>query len=282
MMAELRSVAAVSSAAPVIPAVAAAPPVLRSSSLACVAMSVALLAPASRVHAAAEEIQVYMDDLSAPGRFGLDVHNNYVASGAATPDYPGAQPPLHVYRLTPEFYYGLSDTLELGGYLLGTHTAAGDTNYDGAKLRLKYVAPHDASAGPFWGANLEVGRTDLRVSPAPWNAELKGIFGYRGGAWTFAVNPNIDWSLSAHGGPATAELDFKIACEIRPKLQVGIENYDELGPLSGFTALRSNSHVTYLALDRDFGSFDLNAGVGRGWTAVADRWVFKFIAGFHF
>src|SRR6185369_7607057 len=74
--------------------------------------------PSHPVAAAPEEIQVYIDDLSKPGGTGMDVHNNYVVSGSGTPDYPGALPPRHVYRLTPEFYYGLTDSLELGLYLL--------------------------------------------------------------------------------------------------------------------------------------------------------------------
>ena len=68
--------------------------------------------------AAPEEIQVYLDDLRAPGQLGVDVHNNFVVSGRSTPDYPGEQAPAKVYRLTPEFAYGLSKTTELGLYLL--------------------------------------------------------------------------------------------------------------------------------------------------------------------
>ena len=148
-----------------------------------------------------------MDDLSKPGRFGADVHNSFVMSGSRTPDYPGAQPPNHVYRLTPEFYYGISDTIEMGLYLLTTTSPDNPTNYDGVKLRLKYIAPHDETQGSFWGANLEIGKTSLRVSQAPWNAQVKGIYGYRSGRWTFAVNPNFDWSLS---GPVNSPVSLDI------------------------------------------------------------------------
>lgn len=242
----------------------------------------AAVAPVLVAVAAPEEIQVYLDDLIAPGRFGLDMHANYVFAGDNIPSYPGEQPSDHVFRLTPEFYYGLTDRLELGAYLLGTHTASGETHDDGEKLRIKYIAPHDAAAGPFWGANAEVGRTDRRLTESPWNAELKGIWGYRMGDWTFAINPNIDWSLAAHGGPATGEVDLKIAYQLRPRVQFGIETYDELGPVAGPLSLRKNSQVSYVAFDRDFGAFDLNAGLGHGWTSASDRWVFKLIIGTHF
>src|SRR5690242_4326440 len=103
--------------------------------------------------AAPEEIQVYLDDLVGTGNFGTDVHNNYVVSGDRTPPYPGGEAPEHVYRLTPEFYYGLSDTLELGLYVLTTRQPGRDPTFDGPKLRVKFIAPHDGERGAFWGAN---------------------------------------------------------------------------------------------------------------------------------
>jgi len=147
-----------------------AAPLLKAALLSLLAASSVVALPCV---AAPEEIQVYMDDMSAPGQFGLDVHNNYVISGTTTPSYPGELPTEHVYRLTPEFYYGLTKTLELGFYVLTTDGAGDSVHTDGAKVRLKYVAPHDAETGFYWGLNLEIGRTDLRVSELPWNAELR-------------------------------------------------------------------------------------------------------------
>ena len=220
--------------------------------------------------------------MSTPGHFGVDVHNNYVFSGSDVPTYAGEQPPDHVYRLTPEFYYGLSKTFELGLYVLSTHTASGDSNLDGAKARIKFIAPHDPSAGLFWGANLEVGDTSRRVSETPWNGELKGILGYRVDRWLFAINPNLDWSFSAHGGPMTVDVDFKFAYSVGPKTQIGMESYNDLGPLSGLQPLNQNSKTLYLAIDQDLGKFDLNAGLGRGLTSDSDRWILKLIVGAHF
>ncbi|WP_454908544.1 hypothetical protein [Variovorax gossypii] len=250
------------------------------------AIGILLLAGAASVAppamAAPEEIQVYLDDMSAPGQFGVDVHNNYVFSGASTPGYAGEQPPRHVYRLTPEFYYGVSDTLELGLYVLSSRAPNADPKVDGAKVRIKYIAPHDKTQGMFWGANLEIGKTSLRVSPTAWNAELKGILGYRTGPWTLALNPNIDWSLSRHGGPVTLDVDAKIAYALNDKTQIGVETYNELGPLSHLDPLRKNSKTLFVALDHEFDRFDVNVGIGKGLTSEADRWLLKFIVGTHF
>lgn len=240
------------------------------------------LMAAAPCQAASEEIQVYMDDMSAPGQFGLDVHNNYVVSGADTPSYAGEAAPRHMYRLTPEFYYGISQTVELGLYLLTTLDAQNNVHLDGSKVRIKYVAPHDPAQGFFWGMNLEVGRSSLRVAEMPWNAELKGILGYRSGPWTLALNPNLDSSLSGGGGPVVVSLDGKVAYSITEKTQVGFETYNEFGPLRQLQSLNKNSKTLYAVIDQEVGTLDVNGGLGHGLTSDADRWVIKVIVGTHF
>ena len=233
--------------------------------------------------AAPEEIQVYMDDVTRPGYFGTDIHNNYVMSGSSTPDYPGAQPPNHVYRLTPEFYYGLADTIELGLYLLTTTAAGNSPNYDGEKLRVKYIAPHGESQGSFSGVNFEIGKTSQRVSQVPWNAELKGIYGYRAGPWTFAVNPNFDWTMSGWAsGSVSLNIDSKVAYQTGSDYQVGFETYNALGPLRDLGHLSQLSQTLFAVIDTKLGNFDLNAGIGHGLTDASDRWLAKLIVGIHY
>jgi hypothetical protein len=243
----------------------------------------ALVLHALSCAAASEEIQVYLDDLSEPGQFGVDVHNSLVLKGDRSPAYAGATPPHHQYRLTPEFYYGLTPTLELGLYLLTARAAAGEAHFDGAKLRLKYIAAHDEKAGGFWGLNLEIGKTVRRASETPWNGQLKAILAWRGGPWTVAANPNLDWSLSKGGGPVAASLDIKVARQIAERTQLGAELYSDLGPAKAAQAWKRNAKTLYLVLDQELGhEIDLNLGIGRGLTPDADRWTLKFILGTHF
>lgn len=248
----------------------------------CVAALAVSASWAGTACAAPEEIQVYLDDTSAQGKFGVDVHNNFVFQGARVPGYVGEQPPAHTYRLTPEFYYGLTDTLEAGLYVLTTRPSGGDAHVDGVKARIKYIAPHDKEQGVFVGANLEVGRSSLRVSPTPWNAELKGILGYRTGPWMVAINPNVDWSLSPRGGPVSFGVDAKLAYAINAKSQIGLESYNELGPIAHPDGLGANGKYVFAVLDQAFERFDLNIGLGKGVTQDADRWLLKFIVGTHF
>ncbi len=217
--------------------------------------------------------------MTAPGHFGLDVHNNFVFSGG---NAVGDQTAGHRYRLTPEFYYGLAPTIELGIYLLTSKPADGDARANGAKVRIKYIAQHDATSGFFWGANLEIGDTDRRVSVTPWNVELKTILGVRRGAWIFALNPNLDWSLSAHGGPATLNVDFKVARSVGPRTQLGVESYNDVGPLGDLPPPGAGSKILYAALDQDLGKIDLNVGLGRGLNRESEGWTLKFIVGSRF
>lgn len=252
------------------------------STLSALVILIGFVLAVEPVHAAPEEIQVYLDDITAPGGFGMDLHNNFVISGSDTPEYPGALPPEHLYRLTPEFYYGVSETFELGLYVLSSVTPGFDARYDGAKLRLKYIAAHDSTAGPFWGANLEIGRTDRSVSERPWNAELKGIYGYRTDPWLIAINANFDAALSAGGDPVALEITTKIARRTGVSSQVGIESYNDLGPLRDLARIDRNSQTLYAVVDTQLGDIELNAGIGRGLTTMADRWVLKFIVGMQF
>jgi hypothetical protein len=247
--------------------------------LAAVLAILCALAAPPPAYAAPEEIEVYQDDLKEPGKWGVDLHNSYVFSGRRTPDYPGEQPPGRVYRLTPEFTYGLTPQLELGLYVLTSRNAQGDFHADGSKVRIRYIAPHDAQAGFFWGGNVEVGSTSRRVSETRWTAELKGIFGYRQGLWTFALNPNLDWGLSRGGGPVAADVDFKVSYDLGNKTAIGIESYNEIGPLKHLSLSSDNGRILYAVVDKDLGKVDLNAGIGRGLTGASDRWVLKFIVG---
>ena len=88
-------------------------------------LAMLLLALCTSAQAAPDEIQVYTDDINAPGEFGLELHTNYVAQGASTPAWPEQKPVRHMWRFTPEFSYGLSPSWELGFYLPMIRDAAG-------------------------------------------------------------------------------------------------------------------------------------------------------------
>jgi hypothetical protein len=70
---------------------------------------VAALFCSSHAYAALpDEIQVYTDDVNAPGERGIELHVNATPSGRSAPGYPGEVPPHHGLRITPEISWGLA------------------------------------------------------------------------------------------------------------------------------------------------------------------------------
>ncbi|MBO0749074.1 MAG: hypothetical protein J2O44_01400 [Porphyrobacter sp.] len=229
--------------------------------------------------AADEEIQVYMDELNTAGQVGLDVHVNDVLAGDGTPDYPGAESSLHRWRVTPEWSLGLGDGFELGAYLpLATIDRAGVLRAEGAKARLKWLAPH-GDKGFYWGANLEIGRVAHRVDPNPWNGELKLIAGWRNERWTLAANANVDFVVSGREpSPASLQLATKLGYKVAPDVTLGVESYNGVGD---FHALGFNhqEHATFATADFALGKWDFNAGIGKGYGTSADSTIVKFVIG---
>ncbi len=227
-----------------------------------------------------EEVQVYMDELSKPGEIGLDVHVNYVARGDAAVDYLGAESASHRLRVTPEFSLGVGHGFELGAYLpLATVASDGVLRAQGAKLRLKWLAPHKEE-GLYYGANLEIGRVSSRLDQNPWNGELKTIIGWRKGNVVLAANGNFDFTISGpQPGPATFDLDVKAGYKLSKDLMFGIETYHGFGPLRALGHVSQEDQTTYLTIDTHIGKWDINAGFGKGYGGNRDDLLFKLVLG---
>lgn len=225
--------------------------------------------------AAPDEIQVYTDDLNAPGEAELEVHTNFVTKGRKTPDYPGERAPYQVLRVTPEFSFGLTENWDMGVYLPLAYSAQGSYTVDGGKLRLKYLRNSETL---FYGVNLEVGYSPRRVAENYWNGELRTIFGIKRGDWLLAVNPVFGWDMSG-GAEATPDFDlaFKVMRETGGGLGFGVEHYAELGKADHLHAGRESGQSTYAVMEYEGKGWELNLGVGHGWSDVADKTVVKAI-----
>jgi hypothetical protein len=232
-----------------------------------------------------DEVQVYTDDINAPGQFGLEMHLNTTPKGRSTPDYPGEVVPHHGWRLTPEFSYGIAPQWEAGLYLPASRDANGDTELAGAKVRLKWlpVKPAEGEAGWFFGANGELSRLKERFSQSRTSAELRIMTGWRNADWLVAANPVFGWSLSDGLRSSTADLSLgtKIARTVAPGWSLGIEYYAEAGTTSRPT-LRDQAQTLYGAIDAEVAGWSINLGVGRGLTRSADKLTVKTIFGIPF
>lgn len=254
---------------------------MRVERIALIAASAAALFAATPAMAGPEEIQVYMDELDAPGELGLDVHTNYVPSGDQIADYSGEQQSVHRLRITPEFSYGLTHNLEFGAYLpLATLDNRGYFGIDGIKSRLKYILPRAERQKWFVGANFEIGRVDHKLDINPYNAEFKAIAGIRAGKWTAVANVNFDFTVSGPApSPASLELATKFNYAVSEKFALGVENYSGVGEFRALGHLGASDQASYATIDTRLGRWDLNLGIGRGYGANPDKWIVKAVIG---
>ncbi|HEY3798838.1 MAG TPA: hypothetical protein VGL58_10835 [Caulobacteraceae bacterium] len=232
--------------------------------------------------AADEEIQVYIDDMQPKGGYGLDVHVNDVPDGrGADVDYPGQSASQGRLRVTPEWAYGLTPNIELGAYLpLTTLDDHWHGELGGVKGRIKFIGSKPGADGLFWGANFELGVVRRDIDINPWNAELKGIAGYRKGPWTVAMNLNADWAVAGPDkGPVSLQLATMVTRKLGPDIDVGFESYNGLGDVDHFGRLEENDQEFFAIVDKSFGKWDLNLGVGTGYGRPEDNLIVKAIIG---
>ena len=230
------------------------------------------------VLAAPDEIQVYTEELNAPGEFGLEQHLNYTIKGQQTPDYPGQMTSHHVTQITPEFSYGLTQNLEAGLYLPLAINPAGDTFLNGLRLRLKYIAPRQLNEATFYGLNVEVGRDSSRISDSISGMELRPIIGYRDVRWLLSFNPILNVGLAANvSHQPQFEPALKLTHSVGAAARAGLEYYGEYGPLSHLLPRSQRAHTVYAVTDVEMHGFGINFGLGRGFVNAGDTWVMKAI-----
>jgi len=228
------------------------------------------------------EIQVYDGTANSPGVPGIELHVNHVFDGVRTA-VPPELPLHHQSHFTLEPSIGVLPFLELGAYLQTALNADGSFDYAGTKLRAKLVTP------PGWHEHLRLGlNTELSLLPeryerARWGGELRPIAAWENERWLFAVNPIIGVPLGppdVHEGPS-----FEPAAMAKVKVEgvaaFGVEYYASFGAIASPSPLSEQQHYLYEVVDLlAVKHFELNAGVGEGFTSGSNGFVAKMILGY--
>ena len=223
-----------------------------------------------------DEIQVYTDDINAPGERGIELHVNATPSGRSRPDYAGEVTPYHGLRITPELSWGLVPDVDWGLYLPFVRSGDGTEYFAGPRFRLKWM-PLRSKPGYFAGVNVELSFVERRFEEARRTAEIRPIVGYRNDDWLVSFNPIVGTDLAGpQKGVLTFAPAFKIARSAGGGYALGAEYYAELGRLSHFAPGSEQSHILYFVLDTQ----TVNFGVGRGLNGASDRWTVKAIFSF--
>jgi hypothetical protein len=245
----------------------------------------ACLLPPAGALAIQDEIQVYTDDLDLKGESGVEIHVNTTPSGRSTPGYPGDVPPYHGIRFTPEFAWGLGHGFDWGLYLPSTTDADWNYYFGGAKLRVKWmpVRAEEGGTGWYFGINNEISNLNKAFSDSRWNDEVRVMGGYRGAGWLVGLNPIFEWGLSpGFRGSPDFTLAFKAVHDVLPGFALGVEYYQDMGPLSNPLAHDEQARTLYAVADIERKGWSLNFGIGRGLTPATDDWTVKAIVGVSF
>ncbi|MFZ9834772.1 MAG: hypothetical protein ACO3D2_01900 [Holophagaceae bacterium] len=227
-----------------------------------------------------DEIQVYGNDMTRRGQWSVELHVNTTPSGQKSPDFTGAVVTDHGWRVTPEINYGLGNHFDIGLYLPMVKTSDNQFLFGGPKVRLKWL-PLQAdkqSQSLFFGMNLELANVNKSFSQTPWSSELRFIVGWEKDRWLLALNPTLERELGPHAlnSETLFNTGWKVAYRIRPKISLGLERYEDLGPWDRWTTAPLRSTSTYFIVDIE-GDTELNLGIGYGAGPQNDRWTVKMI-----
>lgn len=231
---------------------------------------------------AADEIQVYNAEINRPRQFSLQLHGNYIASGIEAPDFPGGLVPDASFNGTPEFAYGLFDWWEVGAYLPYAVEPGPSFFSGGAKLRALFVSPNAAKRRFFYGLNFELAWQTEKFSEGRWGTELRPIVGWRWSRVEFILNPIVEVPLSGPERDAIFAPAVRLAWLATPAWAFGFEHYAELGPLKDFLTVEEQAQELFAVADHTRQAFDVNFGVGHGFTPASNPWTVKFILSWSF
>lgn len=241
-----------------------------------------MVSPVSQA-ALQDEVQVYDDSINDVGEFGVELHINTTPSGSGTPNYPGEVVSLHGLRLTPEFSWGLTRTVELGLYVPTVMDAQNNYQFAGLKGRVKWLPlqPDATLGGWFAGLNFELAHVKPEYDQARYSTETKMIGGYRGMHSLVSVNFNVGTEIEGPNAGQRPELSLSVKAtrELRnhPSLSPGVELYTDLGRVGQLLADRDQERRLFLTLDLERKPWEFSFGIGRGLTPAADAWTLKMI-----
>ena len=216
------------------------------------------------------EIQVYDSNTAQQGEVGLELHlNHHLIDGAANQTHTTFEP-----------HYGVSDWLEVGGYLQSS-TARGDAlDFAGLKLRAKARLPHRVWEDRIGLAvNTELSGVPSRFEPAVWGSEIRPIADIQLSHFYASVNPIITVDLAGDlAGHPQLEPCAKLEVLLARGIGVGLEGYGAFGPFDDLGS--ENVERGFAVVDYVGRQFDLNVGVGLTHGST-DHPAFKLIFAMH-
>lgn len=230
----------------------------------------ALLAGAA--HAVSPDLKVSTDDLNEAGEHFLEFQLNKASRAGPEAGAPGVP-----FQFLGEYSYGITDHWQVA-VKLPFARPGGSLHSLGVNAELRYVAPHDEQAGPYWGVNFELGRGRERPGEAMTSGgALAPVLGYRTGRWHFTGNAVFGLPFQGESRATTFSAAAKAAYRVAGRNDAGLELFVDAGPLASWHPHHQRSEYLLVAWDGLVGKSAFNLALGRGLTHASDRWILKAI-----
>lgn len=245
------------------------------------ALMVAFLVSPALLSAQTDEIQVYDAAIAEPGVLNLMIHSNYTPIGRKTPDFPGAIAANGSLNGTAEWAYGVTDWFEQGLYLpvYSLHSEQQGLSYNGFKLRELFVRPHAEDHTLFYGVNFEFSVNQLYWESKRITSEVRPIIGLhlKPQHIDLIFNPIVDTNYNGGLGNLEFVPATRIAYNLNDRWSAAVEEYSDFGPLHHFYSPHDQFQEVWAVMDHTSKIVNIEAGVGVGVTAGADRLTFKLM-----
>src|ERR1700716_1673108 len=192
------------------------------------------------------EFEVYGADAPHRGLGELEIHTNFVPSGAQLADDADGRATHRAFRSSIELSAGLSSWLEASIYMVtyARHTAG--VAYVGNRARLTAIAPA-ASGLPFeTGISQELGYVRSGFAQSSWAYETTQIVGKNFGRISLLVNPAFERGLGRGTHAWEVEPRGEVNYALGPGGAVGIGYYTVLGPVANFDQRSHQRHQLFL------------------------------------
>jgi hypothetical protein len=252
------------------------PPKTLLSALALIAVSLVVV---PKAFAQTDEIQVYDAEIENQGKFNVMVHSNYTPIGRKTPDFPGGIIPDQSVNGAVEWAYGVTDWFEQGLYLpvYTAYSQGRGGSLNGFKIRELFVRPHAHDHTFFYGVNFEFSVNYKYWETNRITSEVRPIVGLHLHPVDIIFNPIVDTSYTGGFGNLEFVPATRVAYNVNDRWAVAFEEYADLGPLRNFHTLHDQFHEAWAVMDRSSKALSIEAGVGVGLTAGADRLTLKLM-----
>jgi hypothetical protein len=220
------------------------------------------------------EFEVYGTGISRPGAGELEIHTNFVPSGAQIVDDSEGRATHRALRSAIELSTGLTNWLEGSLYAVTYARNGAGLQYVGNRARLTAVVPRNWKLPLELGVAQEIGYARPGFAEHRWAYELTPILGKRMGPVTLTVNPALERGLDG----AVKEWEFEPRAQVEYAFAdegaIGLEYYSVLGALDEFDAKSHQRHQLFMTGKSELpGGLEAGFGLGRGLTSNSDRWV---------